>query len=402
MLRVSSQWLNRILVRPHAADRKHCQTGDPRRRLGAIGPKRYLARIVAHSATVRAQMHRCTIAPRKRVTTHDGRLWPLHEPTTVTIERSSRDSTHGSHNADIEKESDQSKRAQDPDHSDRIGGAHTMPAMSGPRPVRAPRGTTLTCRAWPTEAALRMLQNNLDPEVAERPDDLVVYGGTGRAARSWDAFDAMLRTLQHARRRRDDARPVGQAGRRVPHPRVGAAGADRQLQPRARLGELGRVPPPRGARAHDVRPDDRRLVDLHRHAGDPPGHVRVLRRDRPPPLRRLAGRHDHADRRARRDGRRPAAGGHDERRRGPVHRRRPERIQRRLETRYLDEVADSVDDAIARCLDARDARARRCRSASSATPPPSCRALLERGLPGRHRHRPDERPRPAQLRAAST
>src|SRR6187397_998181 len=70
-----------------------------------------------------------------------------------------------------------------------------MPAMSGPRPVRAPRGTTRTCRSWPTEAALRMLMNNLDPEVAERPDDLVVYGGTGRAARSWDAFDAICHAL---------------------------------------------------------------------------------------------------------------------------------------------------------------------------------------------------------------
>jgi urocanate hydratase len=67
--------------------------------------------------------------------------------------------------------------------------------MEGARPVRAPRGTTLTARSWQTEAPLRMLQNNLDPEVAERPDDLVVYGGTGRAARSWGAFDAMVRTL---------------------------------------------------------------------------------------------------------------------------------------------------------------------------------------------------------------
>jgi urocanate hydratase len=66
---------------------------------------------------------------------------------------------------------------------------------SGPRPVRAARGTELSCQGWPQEAALRMLMNNLDPEVAERPDDLVVYGGTGRAARSWDAFDAMVRTL---------------------------------------------------------------------------------------------------------------------------------------------------------------------------------------------------------------
>src|SRR6059058_2366095 len=67
--------------------------------------------------------------------------------------------------------------------------------MDGARPVRAPRGTALTARSWQTEAPLRMLMNNLDPENAERPDDLVVYGGTGRAARSWPAFDAIVRTL---------------------------------------------------------------------------------------------------------------------------------------------------------------------------------------------------------------
>jgi urocanate hydratase len=67
---------------------------------------------------------------------------------------------------------------------------------SGPRPVRAPRGNELTCRGWQQEAALRMLMNNLDPAVAENPDELVVYGGTGRAARSWDAFDAIVRELR--------------------------------------------------------------------------------------------------------------------------------------------------------------------------------------------------------------
>ena len=68
--------------------------------------------------------------------------------------------------------------------------------MEGARPVRAPRGTELNTLGWPQEAAYRMMHNNLDPEVAERPDDLVVYGGTGRAARSWAAFDAMARTLR--------------------------------------------------------------------------------------------------------------------------------------------------------------------------------------------------------------
>ena len=70
-----------------------------------------------------------------------------------------------------------------------------MPALPGVRPVRAHRGTTLHARAWATEAPLRMLQNNLDPEVAEHPDELVVYGGSGKAARDWNSFDAMVRTL---------------------------------------------------------------------------------------------------------------------------------------------------------------------------------------------------------------
>src|SRR5687767_13568638 len=64
------------------------------------------------------------------------------------------------------------------------------------RTIRAPRGTTLSCKGWPQEAALRMLMNNLDPDVAERPEDLVVYGGSGKAARSWEAFDAIVRTLR--------------------------------------------------------------------------------------------------------------------------------------------------------------------------------------------------------------
>ncbi|MHB1509569.1 MAG: urocanate hydratase [Acidimicrobiales bacterium] len=71
-----------------------------------------------------------------------------------------------------------------------------LPESHGPRVVRAARGATLSCRGWPQEAALRMLMNNLDPAVAERPDDLVVYGGSGRAARSWRAFDTIVATLR--------------------------------------------------------------------------------------------------------------------------------------------------------------------------------------------------------------
>ena len=69
--------------------------------------------------------------------------------------------------------------------------------MSGPRIVRAPRGTQLTCKNWLSEAAYRMIQNNLDPEVAEKPDDLVVYGGRGKAARNWESFDAILESLKN-------------------------------------------------------------------------------------------------------------------------------------------------------------------------------------------------------------
>ena len=68
--------------------------------------------------------------------------------------------------------------------------------MSGKRVIRAPRGLEMSCKGWHQEAALRMLMNNLDPEVAENPDELIVYGGTGRAARSWDAFDAIVRSLR--------------------------------------------------------------------------------------------------------------------------------------------------------------------------------------------------------------
>ncbi|GAB3135299.1 urocanate hydratase [Marisediminicola antarctica] len=84
--------------------------------------------------------------------------------------------------------------------------------MSAPRPVRAARGTALQTLGWPQEAALRMLQNNLDPEVAEHPDELVVYGGTGKAARDWASYDAIVRTLTTLR---GDETMLVQSGRPV-------------------------------------------------------------------------------------------------------------------------------------------------------------------------------------------
>src|SRR5213595_1129319 len=86
------------------------------------------------------------------------------------------------------------------------------PEGSGPRTVRAPRGTSISCKGWQQEAALRMLMNNLDPEVAERPADLVVYGGTGKAARNWDCFDAIVRELNNLG---DDETLLVQSGKPV-------------------------------------------------------------------------------------------------------------------------------------------------------------------------------------------
>src|SRR5699024_4428206 len=87
-----------------------------------------------------------------------------------------------------------------------------MMTLPGARPVRAPRGPEITAKSWQTEAPLRMLMNNLDPEAAERPEDLVVYGGTGRAARSWKAYEAIVATLRELE---DDEALLVQSGKPV-------------------------------------------------------------------------------------------------------------------------------------------------------------------------------------------
>ena len=185
------------------------------------------------------------------------------------------------------------------------------------RTIRAARGSILTCKGWPQEAALRMLMNNLDPEVAERPDELVVYGGTGKAARSWDAFDAIVTSL---RALEGDETLVVQSGKPVAvfrtHP-VGTARHHRQCPARPRLGDVGSLPCARGPGPHDVRADDRGIVDLHRDAGNPAGHVRDTGRPgtRTVPGRPAASARGHG--RSRGDGWRAATRGDDEQRRGP-------------------------------------------------------------------------------------
>ena len=240
--------------------------------------------------------------------------------------------------------------------------------------------------------------NNLDPEVAERPDDLVVYGGTGRAARDWKSFDAMVRTLTTLKADEtmlvQSGRPVG----RHADPRVGAAGAHRQLQPRRRLGDLARVPPARAPRPDDVRPDDGRLVDLHRHPGHRAGHLRDLRRGGREALRRHPRRHAHPHRRLWWDGRRPAARRDDERGRLPHRRRRP------------GPAAPPRRAPLPRRGRRQPRRRRRDRAEGQGRAPRlvgRCRRQRRRGLPraappwgaDRRRHRPDERPRPAVLPA---
>src|SRR5688500_19216187 len=81
-----------------------------------------------------------------------------------------------------------------------------------PRVIRAPRGNDITCQSWQTEAALRMLMNNLDPEVAERPEQLIVYGGIGKAARNWECYDAIVATLK---RLKNDETLLVQSGKPV-------------------------------------------------------------------------------------------------------------------------------------------------------------------------------------------
>jgi urocanate hydratase len=228
--------------------------------------------------------------------------------------------------------------------------------VRGSRPVRAPRGTELTCRGWAQEAALRMLMNNLDPDVAERPDDLVVYGGTGRAARSWEAFDAIVRTLRELAGDEtllvQSGKPVGVFRTNVWAPRVLIANSN--LVPEwatwdefRRLEELGLTMYGQMTAGSWIYIGSQGIVQgtyecfaeiaRRRHGGSLAGTITLTAG--------LGGM----------GGAQPLAVTMN----GGVAlcvEVDPERIRRRLETRYLDEVADDLADAVARCRAARDAR----------------------------------------------
>jgi urocanate hydratase len=228
--------------------------------------------------------------------------------------------------------------------------------MSGPRPVRAPRGTDLNCLGWPQEAVYRMMHNNLDPEVAERPDDLVVYGGTGRAARSWDAFDAMARTLTTLKRDEtmlvQSGKPVGVFRTHEWAPRVLIANSN--LVPQwgtwdefRRLEDMGLTMYGQMTAGSWIYIGTQGILQGTYECFAEIGRKRFHGT--------LAGTITLTAGLGGMGGAQPLAvtmnGGValcidvD-----------PWRVQRRIETRYLDEIADSLDDAVARCERARDER----------------------------------------------
>ena len=229
---------------------------------------------------------------------------------------------------------------------------------AGARPVRAARGTELNCLGWPQEAAYRMMHNNLDPDVAERPDDLVVYGGTGRAARSWDAFDAMARTLKTLKGDEtmlvQSGKPVGVFQTHEWAPRVLLANSN--LVPQwgnwdefRRLEAMGLTMYGQMTAGSWIYIGTQGILQgtfecfaeiaRRRFNGSLAGTITLTAG--------LGGMGGAQPLSVTMNGGVALCIDVD-----------PTRVQRRLETRYLDELADSLDDAIARCQNAkRDRRA---------------------------------------------
>ncbi len=149
--------------------------------------------------------------------------------------------------------------------------------MSIARTVRAPRGTQFTCKSWLTEAPMRMLMNNLDPDVAEKPDELIVYGGRGKAARNWDCYDAIIKSLRELEIDEtllvQSGKPVGVFKSHPDAPRVLIANSN--IVPG--VGNARKFRCVGKSRLDHVRADDGGQLDLHRHARNFARHVRNAR-----------------------------------------------------------------------------------------------------------------------------
>src|SRR6187431_1875482 len=225
--------------------------------------------------------------------------------------------------------------------------------MTEPRIIRAPRGSAISCKGWQQEAALRMLMNNLDPDVAERPDDLVVYGGSGKAARNWESFDAIVAELRRLEADEtllvQSGKPVGVFRTHAGAPRVIIANA--MLVPAWATWETFRDLEHRGLTMYGqmtagswiyigtqgiLQGTYETLASLaRRHFGGTLSGKLVVTAG-------LGGM----------GGAQPLAVTMNEGVALCVD-VDPHRVQRRLETRYLDEVADDLDDAVARVLAAK-------------------------------------------------
>ena len=148
-----------------------------------------------------------------------------------------------------------------------------MTRIDNIRVVRAPRGPELSAKSWLTEAPMRMLMNNLDPDVAESPDELIVYGGIGRAARDWETFERIVATLKRSKTTKRCWSSQASLSAFFAPMRDAPRVLHRQFEPRAALGHVGAFPRARSQGPDDVRPDDGRLVDLHRYPRHRAGHV---------------------------------------------------------------------------------------------------------------------------------
>jgi urocanate hydratase len=228
--------------------------------------------------------------------------------------------------------------------------------MSVHADIHAPRGTEISCRGWPQEAAMRMLMNNLDPEVAENPAELVVYGGTGRAARSWEAYDAIIRTL---RTLADDETLLVQSGKPVGVFRT------HEWAPRVLLANSNLVP--EWATWEEFRRLEALGLTMYGQmtAGSwiyigSQGIVQGTYECFAEIARRrfdgtLAGTITLTAGLGGMGGAQPLAVTMNDGVALCIE-VDPHRIERRLETRYLDEAASSLDDAVQRCVAARDER----------------------------------------------